>query len=118
LKKDSLDENIILEKPIDFKKEAIKILFFAKKLFSEKKMKDAYGKAAEAIRFFYGHMFNHKQEMTNTDLIKLLKKNKIKPEKATKCLNLCGLVEFAKYKANKKDFDEIFSLAEKIIKQK
>ena len=34
-----------------------------------------------------------------------------------KCLNLCGLVEFAKYKANKEDFDEIVKLAEDVIKQ-
>lgn len=105
----------IVEEPIDYRKEALKLLEEAKKLFNEKKEKDAYGKAAEAIRFYYSYKLDIKIELTNFDLIRLLKKSEISYEKTQKCLNLCGLVEFAKYTANKDDFDEIVNLAEKII---
>ena len=54
--------------------------------------------------------------MTNSELIEYMKEKKIPFEKIQHCLNLCGLVEFAKYKANRKDFDEIIDIAEKIIK--
>ena len=103
-------------KPINYRKEAKKLLEEAKKLFKDKKEKDAYGKAAEAIRFYYSHKLEIKTELTNSNLITSLKKHKIPFEKTQKCLNLCGLVEFARYKANKEDFDEIINLADKIIK--
>jgi chemotaxis protein histidine kinase CheA len=104
-----------IEKPIDYRKEALKILEKAKQLFEKGKEKDAYGKTAEAIRLYYSHKLGSKTEITNTDLIKLLKKNKIDYNKTQECLNLCGLVGFAKYKANRKDFDEIIKLGKKII---
>ncbi len=104
------------EKPTNFRKEAKKILEKAKLLFKNKKEKDAYGKAAEAIRFYYSHKLDLRTELTNSDLIKLLKKHKIPYEQTQRCLNLCGLVEFAKYNTNKGDFNEIINLAVSIIK--
>ena len=103
------------EKPIDYKKEALNMLNIAKQLFNKKKFKDAYGKASEAIRFYYSHKLNIKTELTNYELIKQLKKSKIRYAKTQTALNLCGLVEFAKYKPNEKDFHQIISIAEKII---
>ncbi len=101
---------------IDYRKEAKKLLDEAKRLFENQQEKDAYGKAAGAIRFYYSHKIGSKAEITNSDLINLLKKSKIGYLETQKCLNLCGLVEFAKYKANKKDFDEIIDLAVKEIR--
>lgn len=114
-KGEEIEEKKPKKRPINYKKEALKILEEAKRLFSSEKFKDAYGKAAEAIRFYYSYKIGLKIEMTNTDLIKYLKKNKVSYQKTQKCLNLCSLVEFAKYTANKKDFDEIVKLAEKVI---
>jgi len=108
-------EKPIVEKPIDYTKEAQKMLEEAKLLYSNKKEKDAYGKAAEALRFYYSYKLNVKIEITNFKLLKLLKKNKITYKNTQDCLNLCSLVEFAKYTANQKDFDEIVRLAEQII---
>lgn len=108
----------VLEKPnkeIDYRKEAQNMIEQAKKLFSQGEKKDAYAKAAEAIRFYYSHKMNIKTELTNMKLVELLKKQKVSYERTQKCLNLTMLVEFAKYTANKKDFDEIIRLATKII---
>ena len=87
----------------------------AKQLFKKGHEKDAYGKAGEAIRFYYSYKLDIKTELTNYELIKHLKKKKIKFDSTKKCLNLCGLVEFAKYKTNKKDFMDIARLCENLI---
>jgi hypothetical protein len=102
-------------KPIDFIKEARRMLEESKQLFRQKKEKDAYGKAAESLRFYYSYKLEQKTELTNYELIKMLKKNKVSFQDTQKCLNLCSLVEFAKYVANQQDFDEIVSIAEKVI---
>ncbi|MEA2036616.1 MAG: hypothetical protein U9O94_03855 [Nanoarchaeota archaeon] len=118
IKKKNLEssKNNIVEKPIDYKKESLKLIQDSKTLFKNKKEKDAYTKAGEAIRFYYSYKLGLKKELTNTELTKQLKKNNISYQKTQECINLCGLVGFAKYKTNKKDFDDIVNLAEKIIK--
>ena len=98
------------QKPIDYKKEAKQMLEEAKLLFKQEKYKDAYGKAAQAIRFYYSYKFGLKKEITNYELMQHIKNNDLQ-----KCLNLCMLVEFAKYQANKTDFDQIIELAEKLV---
>ncbi|MFH2028636.1 MAG: hypothetical protein ABIJ08_05830 [Nanoarchaeota archaeon] len=115
-KKEEVGAERAVERPIDFRKEALKILEGAKKLFDEGDQKDAYGKAAEAIRFYYSYKIGSKTEITNSELIRLLKGKKINFEETLKCLNLCGLVEFAKYNSNKEDFDEIIELGKQIIR--
>jgi len=105
-------------KPIDFTKEAKKMLKHAQKLFDDGNRKDAYSLVSQGVRFFFIHKLNLNKELTNNDLIKNLQNKKIKPTDARKCLNLCSLVEFAKYKANKKDFTEIMIRARKIVSDK
>jgi HEPN domain-containing protein len=116
-KGESVVEEIKEEIPFDYYEEAIKLLEMAESLFNRKKYKDAYGKASEALRLYYSHKLGIKEEITTTETIRLLKKNKVPYENTQKCLSLCSLVEFAKYKPNKKDFDEILSLAKKEIKK-
>ncbi|MFA6501816.1 MAG: hypothetical protein WCT85_03405, partial [Parachlamydiales bacterium] len=99
----------------DYLAEARKLLEESKRLFKEERFKDAYGKSSEAIRVYLSHRYGLKKEITNTELIRELKSQKIQYDKIQSCLNLCSMVEFAKYKANKEDFDEIIGLAKKII---
>ncbi len=104
------------EKQFDYKKEAIKLLDKAKDLFEKGKYKDAYEKVGQAIRLYLSYKYGLKREVTNDEIIKYLK-NKNKEVKLIKrCFDLCSLVEFAKYKANKKDFEKIVGLGEEIIK--
>ena len=103
------------EKPINYKKEARKLLEKSKSLFLEKHYKESYAKASEAVRFYYSYDLDLKKELTCSELIFELKKKKLDFSKAQKCLNICGLVEFAKYKPNKKDFDMVIKLAEEIL---
>jgi len=111
-KKDQLK----IEKPIDYLKEAKNMLEQAKKLFDEKKEKDAYEKVSQAIRLYFSYDIGLRKEMTNSDLLSHLKKSKKNIySEIKKCLDLCTLVEFAKYKPNKEDFKKIIQIAQKII---
>lgn len=111
-------ENIILEKKtLDYKKESKKILELAIKFFKDGKEKESYGIAAHALRFFLIHKNNLDKELTNEEVIKLLKKDEKNYRKSEKCFDLCSLVSFAKYKPNKKDFKEIIDKIKEIIEQ-
>ena len=105
-----------IEEPIDYRKEAKKMIAKAEKLFKNKKEKDAYEKVSQAIRYYFSNKLKIKKEITNTELLKILEIKKFRNYKEIKsCLDLCTLVEFAKYKANKKDFEKIISIAKKVI---
>jgi len=101
--------------PFDYREKALKMLADAQKLFDAGEFKDAYGRASEALRLYYSYKFDVGKELTATDTLWLLKKHKQPHTNAQKCLNLCGLVEFAKYQPNKRDFNAIINLARKEI---
>ena len=116
IKKEKIENIIIKQKLINYKKEAKNILEKAKKLFNDGREKEAYGKAGEAIRFYFSHKLGLQKELTNYELIKKLKKDNMEFKDVQTGINLSSLVEFAKYETNKKDFNEVIDTAEKIIK--
>ncbi|MBW2964490.1 hypothetical protein KY363_03445 [Candidatus Woesearchaeota archaeon] len=105
------------EKPVDYRKESRKMLDEARKLFGAGKEKDAYELVGRAVRFYYTHKLGYRKELTNTQTIKNLREHKLPHSDVQKCLNMCGMVEFAKYKANRKDFDIIFEIGESVVKK-
>ena len=104
------------EKEIDYVMISQRIIKLARSLFKENRKKEAYCKVSEAIRFYYSHKLNLKKELTNTDLIRYLRQKKMPVNNVQKCMNICMLVEFAKYRPNKGDFSKIVDYAGKIIK--
>ncbi len=108
-------KSIIIKKPFDYKEEARGLLNKAKDLFEKEKYKDAYEKGGQAIRLYLSYKYGLKREVTNDEIIRYLK-NKHKEIKSIKrCFDLCSLVEFAKYNANKKDFEKIVEIGEEIM---
>ncbi|MFA6089222.1 MAG: hypothetical protein WC755_05130 [Candidatus Woesearchaeota archaeon] len=105
------------ERPFDFLYYCKHELDLAKRSFDSGDMKEAYAKCANALRVFYSYKFADKKEIVNYDAIVIAKKNKFKYELLKDTLNLCSLVEFAKYKPNKDDFNEILSNSKKIIEK-
>ena len=103
------------EKPFDYKSESIKLLEKSKKLFTQKQYKDAYGTAGQALRLFLSYEKKLNKEITNDEIINYLRNHKQGYKEAKECFDLCSLVEFAKYEANKKDFDKIINHAKKIM---
>jgi len=105
----------------DYKKYSLDLLNQAKTLFKENQPKDAYEKAAQSLRVYLSYENNLNKEITNDQILNFLKKNTClnsnEIKKIKQCFDLCSLVEFAKYKANKKDFDNIIKIIREIIKE-
>ncbi len=98
----------------DYVSEARKMLNEAGKLFEGHHYKDAYGRANQALRLYFSWRYGLKKEITNDEILDFLKK-KMDVSKLKECFDLCSLVEFAKYKPNKKDFDKIVEIAREYI---
>ncbi len=106
-----------IEKPINYLKESRKMIKEAIKLFRNKHEKNAYQKVSEALRFYFSYKFNIKKELTSAEVLSYLRRHgNTCYKEARKCLNLCDLVEFAKYKTNKEDFEKIIKKAISLIK--
>ncbi|NOZ44845.1 MAG: hypothetical protein GXP45_07020, partial [bacterium] len=105
------------EKPFDYRAKAILMLEHAKRLFEKKEYKDAYADAGQALRLFLSYDNNLNKEVTNDEIVSYLRKHKKPYKEAKECFDLCSLVEFAKYEANKRDFDKIIRYAKKLIRQ-
>lgn len=99
------------EKQFDYKAEAAKLLKKAEEQFEQGKHKDAYGTAGQALRLYLSYEHGLRKETTNDEIITHLRKNKKQHKEIKECFDLCSLVEFAKYEANKKDFEKIIRLA-------
>lgn len=103
-------------KKVNFRKVAKKMLSKAKQKFENGDKKEAYVISAEAVRFYHSYKSGIGTELTNTQLLKLLKRQGLSADLEKKVLDLCGLVGFAKYKPNKEDFDTIIEHCNQIIK--
>jgi hypothetical protein len=99
----------------DHKKEARELIEKAKKKYKEKEFKDAYSFASRAVRLFLSYENGLKKELTNDEIVHFYKQHKKEHKTLKEFLDLCCLVEFAKYKANDDDFNEIVRFAEKTI---
>jgi len=100
---------------IDHTREALKMLAEAERLFEHKHEKDAYGKLSEAVRYYCTHKFGEGKELNATETIRLLRHKNLSYGEVSECLSIAGLVEFAKYKPDKKDFERAVELARKVI---
>lgn len=120
-KKHSLETPVvtkkIVKKPFDYKLESMKLIEKSIKLFEQKRYKDAYGMASQAVRLFLSYKNGLNKEITNDEIINFLRKQNKEYKEVKECLDLCSLVEFAKYEPNKKDFDKIVKIAKKIIEK-
>lgn len=108
-------QKIIAAPKISYKQQAMAMLEEAKKMFSEGAQKEAYALVSEAVRFYFREKLALQKEVASSELVHHLRRAKIKHSNVQKCLNMCGLVEFAKYVPTKEDFDEIVGLAEREI---
>ena len=104
-----------VEKPFDYKSEAKRLLLEAEELYRQKKYKDAYGKAGQALRLYLSYEYGLRKELTNEEIIRFLKTKKQPYSEIKRCFDLCSLVEFAKYTADEKEFHTIRSTVGNII---
>jgi hypothetical protein len=108
-------EKTILIKQFDYQTEAKRLILEAIRDFDQGLLKNAYGKTGQSLRLFLSYHHGLNCELTNQEIITLLKKLNNPHENIKQCLDLCSQVEFAKYKANKIDFSKIIKIARSII---
>jgi hypothetical protein len=108
---------VVSEQSVDYVTEARRMVEEAERLFENNRDKDAYEKVSQALRFYFSHKFDIKSELLNTELLTILRGtiDATAYSNVKECLDLCGLVEFAKYKANKDDFEKIVVMAKGIL---
>ncbi|RLG29655.1 hypothetical protein DRN97_11530 [Methanosarcinales archaeon] len=102
---------------VDYVSEARRIIEEAEGLFMDGREKDAYEKISKAIRFYFSYKLGIERELLNSELMNALK-GKADADtysKVNECLDLCGMVEFAKYRANREDFNKIAEMAKWLI---
>jgi len=114
---DTSKQKPIISKPFDYRNEAYRLLNDAKKDYKQGLYKDAYGKAGQSLRLFLSYYHGVKDEMTNVEMIRYLKKLKKPHDHIKQCLDLCSLVEFAKYAENESDFSKIIQVTSEVISQ-
>ena len=94
------------------------ILADSKKLYEEKMYKDAHEKFGYAIRFYYSHHFELSKELTSIEALQILRKNNVKDfDLILDCLNLCGMIEFAKQEPDEKTFFDYIGKFSKLIQK-
>ena len=94
------------------------ILADSKKLYEEKMYKDAHEKFGYAIRFYYSHHFELSKELTSIETLQILRKNNVKDfDLILDCLNLCGMIEFAKQEPDEKMFFDYIAKFSKLIQK-
>ena len=94
------------------------ILTDSKKLYEEKMYKDAHEKFGYAIRFYYSHHFELSKELTSIETLQILRKNNVKDfDLILDCLNLCGMIEFAKQEPDEKTFFDYIGNFGKLIQK-
>lgn len=108
---------VVSKHSVDYVTEARRMVKEAEELFSNSRDKDAYEKVSQALRFYFAQKFGIKKELLNTELNTILcgKGDENTYSNVKECLDLCGMVEFAKYKANKDDFGKIVTMAKAVI---
>lgn len=118
-KPDNTDEAkpVLKEQPFDYTSAAEKMIAEAVECFENGEYKESYGKAGQSLRLFISYENKLNKELTNDEVIDYLKEHGMKYEQVEECFELCSLVEFAKYKASRDDFDMIISAAKEIIRR-
>ncbi len=102
----------------DYNSEAIRMIDEAEQLFRNGQEKEAYVRVSQAVRYYFANKLGIRKELLNTELMQVLD-SKIDADsynKVRKCLDLCGRVEFARYKPNREDFEEIIATARDVLK--
>ena len=87
------------------------------KLLGEGMKKEAHEKLSHAIRYYYSNKIGIESELNSSELIQLLKKQKLThSRKIKRWLEFCGMVEFAKHDVNESKFHNIISSFKRELK--
>jgi len=102
---------LLVSKPqIDFRELTQDMINKSHSLFENNKRKEAYEVLSQAIRYYYSQNIGIYKEMTNFELLSILKESKSNVyDQVKEWLLLCGSVEYAKYVSSDDDFKNALS---------
>ena len=101
---------------IDFRELTQDMLDKSQSLYANNKRKEAFEVLSQAIRYYYSQNMGIYKEMTNLELLVIMRESKSNAYSQVKdWLLLCGSVEYAKYRFNDDDFGIILSKFSKEI---
>ena len=106
-----------LDKPqADYRELTHEMLVNSKRLYSSNQRKEAYEVLSQAIRYYYSQNLGICKELTNFELLDIVRKSKSNEyDQVKNWLLLCGSVEYAKYKSNEDDYTTVISSFSKLI---
>ena len=98
-----------ISKPqVDFRELTQELLDKSQNLYNNNKRKEAFEILSQAIRYYYSQNMKIYKEMTNLELLDILRNSKSDSyDKVKEWLLLCGSVEYAKYTSSDDDYDNI-----------
>ncbi|MFH1127758.1 MAG: hypothetical protein V1718_06625 [archaeon] len=106
-------------KPLDARKEAMKLITKAQKMYDSGKKKEAYTLVSQGVRLYFKYVIaSDKEELTTSEILRYVrgKEEEKYVVDLKECFTLCDLVKFAKYKPNDEDFGRVIELAKKCVK--
>lgn len=111
--------DVVVRRPVDARKEAMKLMRKAEKMYKSGKKKEAYTMVSSGVRLYFKFIIcSSKDELTTSEIIRYArgKEKDGYVDDLRECFSLCDLVKFAKYKPNDKDFMRVLELAKKCVR--
>ncbi len=116
---EDVTESAAVVKPINARKEAMKLIRKAEKMYGSGKKREAYTTVSHGVRLYFKYVIcSEKDELTSGEILRYVR-GKEEGESIgwlKECFSLCDLVKFAKYKPNDKDFERVVGLSKKCVK--
>lgn len=103
----TMEETTYTKIPQDTGNEYLLALEEALMLFEEGRKKDACEKASQTLRSYFAWRLGLKCEPTSQEIMNALE-GRPEKEKVRECLEVCALVEFARKKIDREEFEDIY----------
>ena len=106
-------------KPINARKEAMKLIRKAERMYKSGKKRDAYTMVSSGVRLYFKYVIcSEKDELTTAEIVRYVRGKELEGyvDDLRECFTLCDMVKFAKYKPNDKDFFRVVELSKGCVR--
>jgi len=101
---------------VNYVENTLEMIQSSKNLFDDSMPKYAFEKFSQAIRFYYSNRLGINLDLTQSEMMYNLKKSDVPNySQIQKWLQLCGQVEFVKYRSTQKEFIDSLETFRKLI---
>jgi len=101
---------------VNYVENTLEMIQSSKNLFDDRMPKYAFEKFSQAIRYYYSNKLGINLDLTQSEMINNLKKSDMPNySQIQKWLQLCGQVEFVKYRSTQKEFIDSLETFRKLI---